>query len=83
MLQRFRRPTKQTTLFDNSPKALAIATFPRTAITGTRTIDEPKSDTISLKVTVRFSRTVENGGSSTEGMPDRTGPKNKTRIFYE
>lgn len=54
---------------ENSPKALAIATLPSTAMIGTNTIDEPRSEHISTKDTSRPSISVPNGGGCTLGKP--------------
>lgn len=59
------------------PKALAIATFPRTAMTATKTVEDPKSAIISENSTVLFSRVVWNGGGLNSGRPGRTVPVSK------
>jgi len=56
------------------PNALAMATFPRTAITGTNIIEEPSSQHISMKLTVLPFNSVPNGGSFNGGKPDLTFP---------
>ena len=58
------------------PNALAIATFPSTAMMGTKTMEEPRPVTMSTKSTVWFPKLVEKGGSWTDGIPDLTAPKN-------
>lgn len=52
-----------------SPKALAIATLPNTLITGTNTIEEPKSEHISINVTFLPLTVVPNGGGRNGGKP--------------
>lgn len=58
-----------------SPKAFAMATFPRTAIIGTSTIDDPSSVHIWKKVKCTSPMSVKKGGQSIFGNPDFTGPK--------
>lgn len=60
------------------PKALAIATFPNTPMTGTKTIDEPRSEHISTNVTFLPPNDVSNGGIDNDGRPSlRQGKKLK------
>ena len=54
------------------PKALAMATFPRTAITGTSTIDDPNSVHILKNDNCVSPTVVENGGKLIDGRPDFT-----------
>ena len=54
----------------NLPKALAMATLPSTAITGTINMEEPRSEHISMKLTsLPSGKTVENGGRRNDGRP--------------
>jgi len=58
----------------NSQNALAMATFPSTPIIGTRTMEDPSSEHISVKEYVWLPRTVQNGGKLKGGNPERTVP---------
>lgn len=60
----------------DSQNAFAIATFPKTAITGTSTMEDPSSAHMSTNPKVLFPTTVENGGSWNGGSPDLTCPEN-------
>lgn len=51
-----------------------MATFPRTAITGTNIIEDPRSEHISMKLIVLPFNIVPNGGNFKLGKPDRTFP---------
>lgn len=51
------------------PNALAIATFPSTPMTGTKTIDDPRSETISMNVTFLSPIVVSKGGADHDGRP--------------
>lgn len=53
---------------------MAIATFPKTAITGTRKMEVPKSKTISGNSMVLFPKVVLKGGGLNSGSPGRTVP---------
>lgn len=59
------------------PNAFAIATFPRTAMTGTSTIELPNSLHISTNDKVLLPILVENGGGPKSGKPGRTAPVSK------
>lgn len=54
--------------------ALAMATFPRTAITGTNIMEDPRSIHISIKLIVLPLISVPNGGNFNGGKPDLTFP---------
>lgn len=56
------------------PNALAMATFPRTAITGTNIMEDPRFIHISMKLTVLPFTSVPNGGNFNGGKPDLTCP---------
>lgn len=53
-----------------------MATFPKTAITGTRNTELPRSPSISGNVLVVLPITVLNGGTLNSGNPDLTSPVN-------
>lgn len=53
-----------------------MATFPRTAITGTNTMEDPRSQHILMKLTAVPFISVPNGGSFNGGNPDLTFPLN-------
>lgn len=56
------------------PNALAMATFPRTAITGTNIMEDPRSQHILMKLTDVPFISVPNGGNFNGGNPDLTFP---------
>jgi len=56
------------------PNALAMATFPRTAITGTNIMEDPRSQHILMKLTGVPFISVPNGGNFNGGKPDLTFP---------
>jgi len=51
-----------------------MATFPRTAITGTNIMEEPRSQHILMKLTGVPFISVPNGGNFNGGNPDLTFP---------
>lgn len=56
------------------PKAFAMATFPNTAMTGTKNTELPRSPNISGNVLVLLFSTVLKGGTLNSGNPDFTVP---------
>lgn len=57
-----------------------MATFPRTAITGTNIIDDPRSQHISIKLSVLPFTSVPKGGNFKGGKPDLTSPITRAYI---
>jgi hypothetical protein len=51
-----------------------MATFPRTAITGTNIMEDPRSQHILMKLTGVPFISVPNGGNFNGGKPDLTFP---------
>lgn len=58
-----------------------MATFPRTAITGTNIMDDPRSQHMSIKLIVLPFTSVPNGGNFKGGKPDLTSPITHTFIL--
>jgi len=57
-----------------------MATFPRTAITGTNIMEDPRSQHILMKLTDVPFISVPNGGNFNGGNPDLTFPLKYGRL---
>lgn len=73
--------TRQSVGGTDLPNALAMAMLPRTEMTGTRTTEEPSSQHMSKKSSVRLLTTVLKGGSCRGGSPDRTLPVTQNTLL--